>query len=208
MVWRCSATQCGTRGVFKVSSPDPLRGAPSPHPWLWKQLYRSQSFAGRAAPDPPPAREVGVRITAPTHARVVPRAGSSHATLICPEACAPGARHITASDWGSKGRTPLAGGAGVAAHPAARRAGEPYEASQSTAHAKCAPHRQIVNGARTTSRAALDCPAPDPALAHRTPAPAPRRPARCITRPGDSARVPGQSGRPCRGRDPERARGS
>jgi hypothetical protein len=46
------------------------------------------------------------------------------ADFVCPKACAPGAWEVMTSDRGSKGRTPLAGGAGVAAHPAARRVGE------------------------------------------------------------------------------------
>jgi hypothetical protein len=40
-----------------------------------------------------------------------------------------GARHILASNRGSKGHTPLVGGAGVAAHPAARRAGDRHPRS-------------------------------------------------------------------------------
>ena len=64
-----------------------------------------------------------IRFASWAHASVVLRSGSLAAALICPQACAPDFLVVTASNWVPRAQ-PLAEGAGVAAHPAARSAGE------------------------------------------------------------------------------------
>jgi hypothetical protein len=101
------------------------------------RLVAGMRSAGRVAPAPPIGGTDASSPKPPPANDAVPGSRRRLMPPICrdlmlispasirPKACAPGAWHMIASDRGSKGRTPLAGGAGVAAHPAARRADEP-----------------------------------------------------------------------------------